>query len=53
MKSCEIILYICNIIAFLVTSSGIMRGKRVVAVCGAIIMVIATGIMFYLRWSYG
>ena len=53
MKPWEIILYVCAVIAFLVTSSGIMRGKKVVAVCGAIAMAIITGTMFYMGWLYG
>ena len=53
MKPWEIVLYVCTIIAFLITTSGIMRGKKAVAVCGAIAMGIITGAMFYLGWLYG
>lgn len=53
MKPWEIALYVCTLIAFLVTSSGIMRGKKVVAVCGIIAMAILAGTAFYLGWLYG
>ena len=53
MKPWEIVLYVCAIIAFLITTSGIMRGKKVVAVCGTILMAILTGCAFYFGWLYG
>lgn len=48
MKSWEIALYVCTMIAFLVTTSGIARGKKAVAVCGTAAMAIFTGITFYM-----
>ena len=53
MKPWERVLYVCTIIAFLITTSGIMRGKKVVAVCGTILMAILTGCAFYFGWLYG
>lgn len=44
----DIILYVLTVIAFIITSQGIVNGKKVVAICGALAMAVLTGCTFYM-----
>jgi len=48
MTAHEIVIYACLVICFMLTSAGIMRGKKAVAIVGAILMAIFSGALFYI-----
>lgn len=48
MTAHEIVIYACLVICFMLASAGIMRGKKVAAIVGVILMAIFSGALFYI-----
>lgn len=44
----EVLLYVFTLVAFLVTSSAIVRNNAGIAIGGAVAMAILTGLSFYI-----